>query len=174
MTGYGSLPPVTNPTLTLVEGTCFAISPTAGDMRAGNLDGLYFRDTRIVSHWQLSLDGRPVDALSAQPQTPYDALFLGRRYGGEGSTLLVQRHRMVGDGMREDLVLRNLGSEDTACRIDLRVDADFADLFSVRGGSPSPLGEVSWTYGSGTLRAEARDGRRQRGVRIRLDGARAE
>ena len=42
--------------------------------------------------------------------------------------------RYVGQGMREDLVIRNFGDEPTFCSVELFVDADFADLFAVKEG----------------------------------------
>ncbi|MEU8221414.1 glycogen debranching N-terminal domain-containing protein [Kribbella sp. NPDC048915] len=131
--------PVTDPVITQVEGSCFAISATTGDLRADSLDGLYCDDTRVVSGWRLLVDGRPPEPLSAQLETPYQATFLGRR-----DVVLVERRRFVGNGMREDLVLRNLGREDLPCKVSYELVVDFADMFSVRGGKPAPLGEVVW------------------------------
>jgi glycogen debranching enzyme len=85
----------------------------------------------------------------------------------------IERNRLVGDGMREDLVLRNLGSEDTACRVTIEVGADFADTFSVKAGNPKPLGPVSWTAYDEDLLAEARANGGHRGVRVRLEGGRS-
>ncbi len=48
------------------------------------------------------------------------------------STLLVLRSRYVGEGMREDVVLRNFGPEATGLLLTLTVDADLADLFAVK------------------------------------------
>jgi glycogen debranching enzyme len=163
------MPPVTTPVITLVEGSCFAISETTGDMTASSVEGLYCDDTRVVSGWRLLVDGRPPEPLSAQLEAPYQATFLGRRRG-DGASLLVERHRFVGDGLREDLVLRNLGTEDTACRVAVELVVDFADLFSVKAGQPVPLGEVVWKVAGQELLAEAGASGRQRGVRLRLDG----
>jgi glycogen debranching enzyme len=163
--------PVSNPDVTLVEGSTFCISATDGEMAADRVDGLYYRDTRIVSSWRVVLDGRAPEPLAVQPGSPYEATFVGRRRG-DGAPLLIERHRLVGDGMREDLVLRNLGSEDTACRLTIEVGTDFADMFSVKAGSPKPLGSVSWSAYDEDLLAEARAIDGQRGIRVRLEGGR--
>ena len=71
--------------------------------------------------------------------------FLGRvrpREGQADSTLFVIRERFVGDGMQEDLVLRNLGVETTACSISVDVEADFAHLFDVKEGRARSRGET--------------------------------
>ncbi len=48
--------------------------------------------------------------------------------------MLVLRNRFVGDGMREDVILRNLGAEPIGVTLALTVDTDFADLFAVKEG----------------------------------------
>jgi hypothetical protein len=40
-------------TVTLVEGTSFCLCDTSGDMGSGSPQGLFYRDTRILSTWQL-------------------------------------------------------------------------------------------------------------------------
>ena len=65
----------------------------------------------------------------------YRATFVGRippRRGRADSTLMVLRNRYVGDGMREDIVLLNVGPEAAGVLITVAVEADFADLFEVK------------------------------------------
>ena len=47
---------------------------------------------------------------------------------------MVFRTRYVGQGMREDLEIRNFGDEPTVCLVEVFVAADFADLFAVKEG----------------------------------------
>jgi hypothetical protein len=63
---------------------------------------------------ELGLDGALVEPLTTIEDESYRATFVARtipRLGLADSTLLVQRTRYVGDGMREDLLLRNVGPE---------------------------------------------------------------
>ena len=123
--------------VTLIERSSFCLSERGGDLVPGTPHGLFHRDTRILSVWQLRLDDEEIDPLSVIAQEPYEALFLGRarpRPGYSEATVLLERRRFVGAGMREDLVLRNLGNEAAACALTLRVEADFADLFEVKEG----------------------------------------
>jgi glycogen debranching enzyme len=125
--------------VTLVDGTTFCISTYTGDVEPGGPHGLFYRDARIASRWQLVLDGQPAQPLSVRGSEAYATKFVLRRPPGPGradSTLLVIRERIVGEGMRESLRLENVGDEPTAVRVDLHVDADFADLFAVKGGRP--------------------------------------
>src|SRR4029453_3219973 len=97
--------------VTLVEGAGFCVCGSTGDIVAGEPHGLFFRDTRLLSQWQLLVDGVPPELLARMAREPFATTFVARarpQAGRADSTLLVLRHRYVGDGMREDLVLRNL------------------------------------------------------------------
>jgi glycogen debranching enzyme len=141
-------------TLTLVEGTTFCVSSCSGDVLPHAAQGLFVADTRILSRWELRLDGLPVEPLTTVDDDPYRATFVARtppRRGLADSTLLVLRTRSVGDGMREDVVVRNLGREAAEVLVTVAVEADFADLFEVKegraGGPAAAVAEV----GPGTL-----------------------
>jgi glycogen debranching enzyme len=123
--------------VTLVEGTTFCISDATGDVETGRPQGLFFRDTRIVSRWQLRLDGQAPQPLSVVDQDAFTARFIARRAaipGKHDSTMLVDRQRWIGRGMRERITLSNVDHEATAVRVELLVDTDFADLFAVKEG----------------------------------------
>jgi glycogen debranching enzyme len=155
--------------VTLVEGATFCLSNPAGDVLPGLPHGLFFRDTRLLSGWQLFVDGEPPDPLSTSPREPFATTFVGRGRPGEGradSTLLVLRHRYVGDGMREDVVLRNVGAADVRCRLELVVEADFADLFEVKEGRVVDHGQHrSWADHDG-LHVERSLSGDPRGIRV--------
>ena len=141
----GAGPPVTGGggDITLLEGSTFCISATSGDVYRDRPHGLFVADTRMLSCWQLAIDGTPVQTLSTveEPTEPYRATFIGRtppRRWMADSTMLVLRDRFVGDGMREDVALRNLGQEPIGVTLSLAVDTDFADLFAVKEGRIQP------------------------------------
>jgi len=123
--------------VTMVEGTTFCICTATGDMETGRPQGLFFRDTRIVSGWQLRLDGQPAQPLSIVDGEGYTARFVLRRPPAPGhsdSTVLCVRRRYIGEGMKETITLSNVGREATVVRVELHVAADFADLFAVKEG----------------------------------------
>jgi len=132
--------------LTLVEGDSFCISAPNGDIRPGTVAGLFDRDTRFVSRLELMVNDQWVEPLSVLPSTPFSGGILGRGHpagGAADSTLLVFRHRYVGRGMREDIVLRNLAREPAAVTLSLLVDSDFAHIFEVKEQRVTPRGERS-------------------------------
>ena len=123
--------------VTLVEGSSFALSEQAGDIRPGGAAGLFVLDSRVVSQWELVVDGRSLDPLSVSVTEPYAATFVSRLppvTGDPGGTLLVVRKRWVGSGMREDIELRNYSNEAESHVIELHVGSDLADLFAVKSG----------------------------------------
>jgi glycogen debranching enzyme len=120
---------------TLVEGASFSISTAGGDIEPGRAHGLFFEDTRFASVWRLRIDDAELQSLALIPRHPFAATFVSRGQPGSGqsdSTLLVERTRYVGNGMREEVVVRNLGRESAAHLIGFELDSDFAHLFEVK------------------------------------------
>lgn len=129
---------------TLVEGATFVISAANGDVVPGGANGLFYEDTRFLSCWRLLLDQAEVQSLASYGLHPFAATFLSRgrpRPGQSDSTLLLERRRSVGSGMREDILLRNLGPEPARCSLSFEIDADFAHLFEVKENKVRPRGE---------------------------------
>ncbi len=123
------------PVVTLVEGSTFCVGDSTGAIDPGRAHGLFVRDTRVVSRWELTIDGVTPTPLDVQQENPFSAIYLGRvapRTDLADSTLLVVRRRYVGDGMREDISIRSSAPHAVELTIELRVDADFADLFEVK------------------------------------------
>jgi hypothetical protein len=159
--------------VTLVEGTSFCLCDNSGNIGPGASQGLFFRDTRILSTWQLRIDDDLIEPLTVIEDSAYNATFVGRarpRPGQTESTLLVERHRFIGAGMREDIVLSNLGREPAASTLTIRTGADFADLFGVKAGRVHQRGDLEVEHGAGSLQLTWHWEGSSRGVRIRADG----
>jgi glycogen debranching enzyme len=171
---YGGAPHTTaqGGVVTLVEGLTFCICGRSGDIRPGTEQGLFFRDTRFLSRFELTVDGHPLDPLATYRTSPYAGTFVGRRpprAGTADSTLLVVRRRFVGNGMREDVTLRNLGREPSAVRLELACDSDFAGLFEVKEGRARSRDTVQLTATESGLELGCRIGRETRGVAVTAD-----
>lgn len=154
---------------TLVAGTSFCVGDATGDIRPEQAQGLFVEDTRVLSTWRLEIDGAPVDPLTVIPAEPFEAVFVGRaapRPERVDPTLVIERRRFVGGGLREDVTLRNFAAEAAGIQLYLEVDADFADLFEVKAGrglAPHRVGRRA-LGDSLTLWVERGDSRR--GVRV--------
>lgn len=121
--------------LSLVEGSSFCISAASGDIVAGSPHGLFFRDSRLLSQFELRVNGARPELLANATPEPFAGAFVGRgapKPGVADSTLMVFRRRWIGRGMREDIELRNVGREPAYCLVELAIESDFADLFEVK------------------------------------------
>ena len=123
----------------------FAILDSIGDMLAapGSNDGLYYRDTRHLSQLSLLIGGaRPLLLSSSLSR---DSLMLTanlanariRDVGGEqidqGLIYIRRSVFLVGGACFNRLALLNYGMQPAEFMVHLGFEADFADLFEVRG-----------------------------------------
>ena len=123
--------------ISILDGSTFVVSDRHGDMEASpdEVQGLFYRDTRFLSRWQLRVNGGKPDVLSVEHGKYFEAQFFlypptGTIY--ENPYLSVIRNRKVGEGIHEDVTLLN--HDDEPRQVELRVEAgaDFADLFEVK------------------------------------------
>ncbi len=117
-----------------------------GRHRPGGPQGLFFHDTRLVSRWQLTIGGQSVQVLAVASREPYSATFVSRLPPpGAQTELLLERRRWIGNGMREDLRLRNLSPVPVRTTVSLAVSNDFADVFAVKENRvmPTPVRQTA-------------------------------
>ncbi len=124
-------------TLAILDGSTFLVSDLRGDIDATpeRPHGLYHRDTRFLSRWLLTLNGRPLDVLSTDETQYFSAQFFltpPRSVAPDAPYLSVVRRRAVGDGFHEDVTVVNHNREPVEVELRLEVGADFADLFEVK------------------------------------------
>ena len=156
-------------TVTLVEGVTFCISDSDGDIGPGAERGLFYRDTRFLSRFQLAVDGQRLDPLTMACPNRYTGMFIARRppqAGAADSTLLVVRRRYVGNGMMEEITLRNLGQENAGVILTLSVEADFAGLFEVKEDRVRVREATEVVTEGGALRLIYRHGNGSRAVTV--------
>jgi len=128
------------------------VSDLAGDVPAGNDGGLglYRSDSRFLSTFELRLNGRRPILLNHGVDRAYVATFqlsnpvLEPRHGGAAipkQSLSLRRTRFVHDGVHERIGLQNCNRHAIEVDLELRFDADFLDIFEVRGYRPErPMG----------------------------------
>jgi glycogen debranching enzyme len=103
--------------------------------------GLYFRDTRFLSRLEMTIGGRRPVLLSSTAERNYvsSAEFTNleiKKPGGEKipqTSVHVRRTRLVSDRVYELLRIKNYHSVPVEVEIELTFDADFRDMFEVRG-----------------------------------------
>ena len=128
-------------TLTLIDGLTFAISNASGDIGDG-LDGLIADDTRHLSRLAVRVEGAPVRPLGATLLAPSLARFRGVVVPGRGypdAPLEVDRRRRVAaGGLEDELVLYWWAESPSEVPVLVEVDADFLDIFEIRGLERGP------------------------------------
>jgi glycogen debranching enzyme len=121
----------------ILDGSTFLVTDRRGDadVSVDMPHGLFHQDTRFLSRWVLTVDGKRLSALSTDDLQYFAARFFLVPETGTvyvDSDFSVIRKRSVGTGFHEDLTVLNHRAE--AVELDVRVDADadFADLFEVK------------------------------------------
>jgi len=139
----------------LKEDQVFAVSDINGDIPAGNDLGLgfYRQDTRYLSVFELRLNGRVPILLNHSVDRAYVATFqlvnptLANPDGSPipRQSLSLRRTRFVHNGsLHERIGLQNCNVGPVRVELELRFDADYLDIFTVRGyhstvvGAPRP------------------------------------
>jgi hypothetical protein len=83
--GAQQIPSPTTPgTIILIEGTAFCVGLPSGDIVPGGTEGVFYRDTRLASRWELLVDGDPVEPMAVLPGQPFFATFVGRSHPRPG------------------------------------------------------------------------------------------
>jgi glycogen debranching enzyme len=121
----------------LKDGDCFVVTNDRGDIR-GKGDGLFRDDTRVLSLFRLTVGGREPTLLGASlsqdniiftanlTNTPLEQMPQG--------IIHVERSRLLWqDRLFERIRLTNYGDRDLDMPVSLEFDADFRDMFEVRG-----------------------------------------
>jgi glycogen debranching enzyme len=128
-------------TISILDGSTFATSSRAGDIDAApdQPHGLFYKDTRHLSRWILTVNGRRPDILTTDNVEYYFAQFFlvpptGTIY--QNPYLSVIRRRYVGEGFREDIEIQNHAAEPAEVDVRVEAGADFADLFEVKDALP--------------------------------------
>lgn len=159
------------PRVTVVEGSAFLVCDRAGEVHAEVPEGFFFGDCRFLSRWELRVNGQAPEPLATSVPDPFCATFVARavpKPGQVDSTLLVVRHRYVGRGMREDLLVKNLSDEPAYCAVELAFAADFAPPSAVKAGQPcGPDHEV--VHDGDVLVYRHRHGSHRRALRVSLE-----
>ncbi len=150
----------------LKHDNLFMLSDAYGDIHPdGRGLGLYHGDTRVLSTYDLRLNGiRPV-VLRAGPAASYRGTiqltnpdFVQPPSSSQDASEIVLRRqslglvreRVIGSGFGERISVQNYTTSPERARLTLRLDADYADIFELRGFVRSSRGDRLPTEGDGS------------------------
>ena len=136
------------------------VCDAAGDIRALSREGqgLYYRDTRFLSMFELGIEEMSLYLLSSAG----DQSFMGNLQfaNNEGTlrdgtlvgarTISVRRNRFIRDGFHERIGFYNYNPFPVPITVRLAFGSDFRDMFEVRGYAQRPKhGEIACPAGRG-------------------------
>jgi glycogen debranching enzyme len=137
---------------TLKHGHTFAVFDRRGDIVAwsGSSDGIYHHDTRYLSRLELRLNSAPLLLLSSNVEEDNAVLTVDLANPGmvsrslRGELIHVNRLKFIwNSACYERILVRNFDLRPHVVRLGIGFEADFADLFEVRGRKRVKRGRVS-------------------------------
>lgn len=118
-------------------GSVFAISDSHGDIHHRVKEGFYAYDTRFLSLFRLTIQGRSLDLLASglldHSLSSFYCTNLGTR-GLPAGSISVVRDRYLEGGLHEDIQVINDSRRTRRFHLQVVFDSDFADIFQVRLG----------------------------------------
>lgn len=140
------------PTLTLKDDDLFLITDTLGNIAGcserdakGSL-GLFCQDTRFLSRLELQVEGQLPILLSSTAKKGFvlSVLCANPRIDDRipAETVGIQREVVLNGGLFEQLIITNYGTSPVSFELSLSFDADFIDLFEIRGFNRDRRGKL--------------------------------
>ena len=137
--------------LTLIDGKTFLSTTIAGDiMPPGAPDvGFFHDDTRFLSRLELRVDGYRTVVLSSSTEQTFASqieMTTGKgttreTYEIPENTVHIRREQLLAsDTLYDNFSFENFNFQEVEVVIELAYEADFMDVFQVRGVSRQPLG----------------------------------
>ncbi|MGB2568688.1 glycogen debranching N-terminal domain-containing protein [Micromonospora citrea] len=121
----------------ILDGNSFVVTDRRGDFSASPTfpTGLFSWDTRFLSKWQLTVNGRSLYSLSLDDLQYYQARFFLAPASAThdfDSTMSIIRQQTINDEFEDQLTIISHGDEPTDLVVRLDVASDFADIFEIR------------------------------------------
>jgi glycogen debranching enzyme len=140
------------PTLTLKDDDLFLITDTIGNIAGYCADdrnasmGLFCNDTRFLSRLELQIEGRSPVLLSSTAEKGFvlSVLCANPRIEEriQAETIGINREIVLSGGLFEELEISNYSTNNVSFELSLSFDADFLDLFEIRGFNREKRGQI--------------------------------
>lgn len=130
--------------LTLIDGKTFLSTTVAGDIQPGGAPdvGFFHQDTRFLSHLEFNIDGHRAVVLSSSTEKTYASqielttgnITLRDSFDLPENTVHIRREQLLANDIFFDrLTFENFNRIPVDFVVELSYDADFVDVFQVRG-----------------------------------------
>lgn len=155
--------------LSVLDGSTFVVSDRHGDVipGAGHELGFFAEDTRFISRWILRIGDTPLELLSLNQASHFDAQFFLTPTVApeEQAPRSIIRHRLVDHVWMEEITVTNHLHETSQIALSLEVDTDFADLFEVKDVA-IPQRMINFSHDDRSLTLAYANGDFRRSVRV--------
>ena len=138
------------PQIATHQGQTVLVTDPDGSITWPSEKGLYFLDTRVISHWAIYANGEPFELLNGGPISYYAArIFLTNRaiLTEDGTiaprTIGLTLSRSIGGGLHEDIDITNNSMKPVRFQLEISFRCDFADVFEVRSGHIIRRGQIT-------------------------------
>jgi glycogen debranching enzyme len=140
------------PTLTVKDDDLFLVTDTLGNISSYSINdgnpsmGLFCSDTRFLSRLELQIDGHSPVLLSSTAEKGFSLSILctNPRIDDrlKADTLGIRREIVLNGALFEELEISNYSTTSISFELSISFDADFADLFEVRGFDRANRGKL--------------------------------
>ncbi|HEX5824791.1 MAG TPA: glycogen debranching N-terminal domain-containing protein [Candidatus Limnocylindrales bacterium] len=167
-------------TITINRDDRFLVCQPDGRILGGVDDGFFTRDTRLISGYDLRINGRRPMLLNSASLQFFSARF---EYSNEEflddvgpvprQSVSIRLDRTVGEGVHEDLDIVNYARRAIRLTIEVAIDSDFADIFDVRRNAFVRRGQINtrWLRSRGELRTTYINGSFKRELIVAVEKA---
>lgn len=138
--------------LVIKENDLFFLTDTSGNIPENQGDGLglYTKDTRFLSKWDVKINGKsPVLLSSNADENHITSIILTNPHIEEDGNIILRREsiqllrkRFIYDGvLYESLTVKNYHPKPVCFEVEVEFDADFQDMFMIRGFQTGNVGQ---------------------------------
>ena len=140
------------PTLTVKDDDLFLVTDTIGNISGCSLSegnpsmGLFCCDTRFLNRLELQIDGRSPVLLSSTAEKGFalSVLCTNPRIDErmKADSVSIRRELVLNGALFEEIEVANYSTTTVAFELSISFDADFVDLFEVRGYNRDKRGKL--------------------------------
>ena len=164
--------------ITINDGGSFLLTAADGSIDDRRAQGFFVRDTRLISHYEISVDRQLLTPLTSSNITHRVARYeftnpelLTTTGIVPAKKILISVRRDILGGMHEDIDLVNHHQARVELQLMLDIRSDFVDLSRIKAKRLITQGRMETIWENDALTNTYRNGSFTRGIRIHPEGA---